>query len=65
MAQQDLKMLAKYNQYLFSIEKKVKLKKDNMVFETTIKGVSSQGKLITADVIEREFDFDEVEWVRE
>ncbi|HEV8079844.1 MAG TPA: biotin--[acetyl-CoA-carboxylase] ligase [Chitinophagaceae bacterium] len=59
------KMLIEYNQYLFSIDKKVKLKKDNVVFETTIKGVSPQGKLITADVIEREFDFDEVEWVRD
>ncbi len=58
------KVLAEYNQYLFSIEKKVKLKKHNVVFETTIKGVSPQGKLITADVIEREFDFDEVEWIR-
>ncbi|MBA3674612.1 MAG: biotin--[acetyl-CoA-carboxylase] ligase [Chitinophagaceae bacterium] len=59
------KALAEYNQYLFSLDKKVKLKKDNMVFETTIKGVSLQGKLITADVIEREFDFDGVEWIRD
>jgi len=58
------KMLIEYNQILFGLDKKVKLKKDNAVFETTIKGVSPQGKLNTADVIEREFDFDEVEWVR-
>lgn len=58
------KMLEEYNQYLFGLRKTVKLKKDNAVFETTIKGVSPQGKLITADTIEREFGFDEVEWLK-
>ncbi|MDB5221976.1 MAG: biotin/acetyl-CoA-carboxylase ligase [Chitinophagaceae bacterium] len=57
------KMLGEYNQYLFGLNKKVKLKKGNTVFATTIEGVSSQGKLITIDAIEREFDFDEVEWI--
>ena len=59
------KMLTEYNQYLFGLDKKIKLKKDNIVFETTVKGVSPQGKLITTDTIEREFDFDEVVWLRE
>ena len=57
-------LLAEYNQHLFEKNKEVKLKKDNAVFETRIKGVSAQGKLITSDTMEREFDFDEVEWVR-
>ncbi len=56
------KMLIEYNQILFGLDKKVKLKKDNIIFETTVKGVSPHGKLITADVLERTFDFDEVEW---
>jgi hypothetical protein len=34
-----------------------------MVFETTIKGVSSQGRLITKDAVDREFTFGEVEWI--
>lgn len=58
------RLLIEYNQYLFMLNEKVKLKKDSVVFETTIKGVSSQGQLITADTMEREFNFDEVEWVR-
>ncbi len=58
------KMLIEYNQYLFGLNKEVKLKKDNVVFETTLKGVSPQGKLITIDTTEREFDFDEIEWKR-
>ena len=57
-------MLVEYNQHLFGLDKKVKLKTGNAVFETIIRGVSRQGKLITADTIEREFDFDEIEWVR-
>ena len=40
----------------------VKLKKDNIVFETQIKKISSTGELITKDVVERRFRFDEVEW---
>lgn len=58
------KMLFEYNEHLFRKDKKAKLKKDNAIFETTIKGVSAEGKLLTADTMEREFDFDEVEWVR-
>jgi BirA family biotin operon repressor/biotin-[acetyl-CoA-carboxylase] ligase len=58
------KMLIEYNQILFGLGKKVKLKKDNVVFETTIKGVSPQGKLITDSSMEKQFDFDEVEWLR-
>jgi BirA family biotin operon repressor/biotin-[acetyl-CoA-carboxylase] ligase len=58
------KMLTEYNQLLFGLGKKVKLKKDNIVFETNVKGVSKNGKLITVDTTEREFDFDEVNWLR-
>jgi BirA family biotin operon repressor/biotin-[acetyl-CoA-carboxylase] ligase len=56
------KMMITYNENLFCRGKKVKLKKVNIVFETTIKSVSDQGQLITFDSIERRFDFDEVEW---
>jgi BirA family biotin operon repressor/biotin-[acetyl-CoA-carboxylase] ligase len=59
------RMLTEYNQSLFGLDQKVKLKRDTTVFETTVKGVSPQGKLITADTIEREFDFNEVSWLRE
>ncbi len=53
-------MLAEYNEFLFSRNKTVKLKKGNMVFETVIKKVLATGELITKDVIERSFRFDEV-----
>lgn len=54
-----------YNENLFGLENKVKLKKNNVVFETVVKSVSPQGQLITFDVIERKFDVNEVNWVRE
>ncbi|HUS01075.1 MAG TPA: biotin--[acetyl-CoA-carboxylase] ligase [Chitinophagaceae bacterium] len=57
------KMLVEYKQKLFGLDRSVKLKRDNVVFETIIKGVSPRGKLITVDTNEREFDFDEVEWI--
>ena len=55
-------VLQQYNQHLFRRNESVKLKKGNVAFETTIKSVSSLGDLITQDVIERKFHFDEVEW---
>jgi BirA family biotin operon repressor/biotin-[acetyl-CoA-carboxylase] ligase len=58
------KMLAEYNSCLFMLNEKVKLKKGTVIFETILKGVSPQGKLITNDEMEREFDFDEVIWVK-
>jgi BirA family transcriptional regulator, biotin operon repressor / biotin---[acetyl-CoA-carboxylase] ligase len=56
------KMLEEYNQHLFARNKNMKLKKENIVFETKILGVSSSGQLITKDALERKFDFDEVEF---
>jgi len=56
------KILEEYNRYLFARNKMVKLKKENIVFETKIIGVTPLGKLITKDAFERKFDFDEVEF---
>ena len=55
-------ILAEYNQHLYKLNEPVRLKKGNRVFETTIRGVSLQGRLLT-DAIEKHFDFGEVEWV--
>jgi len=52
-----------YQQHLYKINEKIKLKKENAVFETIIKGVNLHGQLITRDVMERIFNFGEVEWV--
>ena len=55
-------LLKEYNSRLYGLNKKVLLKKEGVVFETMIKGVSQHGQLITVDSIERRFNFGEVEW---
>ena len=57
------KMLVEYNENLFCRNKTVKLKKGNIVFETEIERVSASGDLITRDVMQRSFGFDEVQWM--
>jgi BirA family transcriptional regulator, biotin operon repressor / biotin---[acetyl-CoA-carboxylase] ligase len=49
--------------HLYKKDEKVKLKKGTRVFETTIKGVSETGQLITQHSIEESFEFGEVEWI--
>jgi BirA family transcriptional regulator, biotin operon repressor / biotin---[acetyl-CoA-carboxylase] ligase len=56
-------LLKEYNKRLYCLDKRVKLKKGALTFETTIKKVTEHGQLITQDVFERSFDFGEVEWV--
>lgn len=53
----------KYQTHLYKKEEKVKMKKNNRVFETTIKGVSETGQLITQHSIEERFEFGEIEWI--
>ena len=57
------KTLQQYNQLLYKINELVTLRKSGIKFDTVIKEVSVQGKLVTVDAFEREFDFGEVEWV--
>jgi BirA family biotin operon repressor/biotin-[acetyl-CoA-carboxylase] ligase len=56
------KMLADYNEKLFGRDLEVRLKRQNIIFQTKITGVSSSGQLITKDAFERQFNFDEVEF---
>jgi len=52
-----------YQDHCYKKDEKVKLKKDSRIFETTIKGVSESGELITEHSIEERFEFGEVEWI--
>ncbi|MBI5859051.1 MAG: biotin--[acetyl-CoA-carboxylase] ligase [Sphingobacteriales bacterium] len=55
-----------YSKYISRLYKKgsiARLKKDNRIFEATIKTVSSSGQLVVQHSIEEEFDFGEVEWL--
>ena len=53
-----------YNEVLYKRGEKVRLRKDNIVFETTITGVTDNGQLLTTDSVERYFAFGEVQWVK-
>jgi len=57
------KQLADYNERLFGRGREARLKKGNVIFSTTIDCVAPSGELVTRDVIERKFVFDEVKWV--
>lgn len=57
------KILQRYNQCLYKLNKHVRLKKKDIEFETIIKGVTENGQLYTTDLIDNYFDFGEVEWI--
>ena len=56
-------LLEEYNDHLYKRGQSVRLKKDNAVFTTEVKGVRVSGELVTQDTLERQFSFGEVEWV--
>lgn len=56
-------IMQQYQQVLYKMHQPVTLKKGTIIFETIISGVSDIGRLLTKDVIEREFDFGEVEFI--
>ncbi len=57
------RIIVEYNKNLYKRGQLVKLRRENMVFETKIEEVNEFGQLITSDNIERQFEFGEVEWV--
>jgi BirA family biotin operon repressor/biotin-[acetyl-CoA-carboxylase] ligase len=56
-------LLESYNTVLYRRGEEVRLRKDNAVFTTRVVRVSPQGQLLTRDVLDRQFDFGEVEWI--
>lgn len=56
-------ILNEYNEILYKKNEKARLKMQNVIFETTITGVSPLGQLQTFDSLEHSFNFDEIEWV--
>ncbi len=52
-----------FESVLYKRGETVRLKKDNRVFETMVKGVSTQGELITRDALLHHFAVGSVEWL--
>jgi len=57
------KTLQQYNEHLFKKDCRVQLKKDSVLFDTTIQSVNEAGQLLTTDLIDNHFDFGAIEWV--
>lgn len=57
-------ILNNYNSHLYKRGEKVRFKKGPVVFESRVKEVNHLGKLVTEDSIEREFVFNEIEWLK-
>ncbi len=57
------KLLKEYNDRLFKKNERARLKKENIVFETRITEVMTNGQLHTKDTIDRYFNFGEIEWI--
>jgi BirA family biotin operon repressor/biotin-[acetyl-CoA-carboxylase] ligase len=56
-------ILSRYNEQLYKREQKVKLKKENRIFEALIKSVLPTGELVIEHSIEEKIEFGQVEWV--
>jgi len=56
-------IIADYNSVLFRKGQLVKLRNNNVVFETTITGVDRAGRLLVKDSLDRSFEFGEIAWV--
>jgi BirA family biotin operon repressor/biotin-[acetyl-CoA-carboxylase] ligase len=56
-------LLKIYNQYLYRINRKTKLRKGSRVFEALIKGVTPSGELVANHGIDETFAFGQVEWL--
>jgi len=55
--------LENYNRNLFKKDQQVFLVEKGKRIQTTVRAVSEDGRLLTSDAVERQFDFGEVEWV--
>jgi BirA family transcriptional regulator, biotin operon repressor / biotin---[acetyl-CoA-carboxylase] ligase len=55
--------LERYNNQLYKKEEEVLLLENGIQIQTRIKAVSEDGKLLTSDKEERQFDFGQVEWM--
>jgi len=55
--------ISAYNRHLYLKGMTARLKKGNIVFETTITGVNEYGQLLTSDAVDQVFNFGEVEWL--
>jgi len=52
-----------YNRHLYGVNRKMKLMRNDAVFETVVRSVNAEGKLVTGEDETEIFDFGDVKWV--
>ena len=52
-----------YKSHLYKVDERVKLKKDNRVFEAVFTDVNNKGQMIVQHAMEEKFSVGEVEWI--
>lgn len=63
LKQEPQTIVQAYQQHLYKRNETVWLKKENRVFQTTVKGVAENGLLITYHTVEEKFGVGEIEWL--
>jgi BirA family biotin operon repressor/biotin-[acetyl-CoA-carboxylase] ligase len=56
-------ILEEYKSHLYKLKEKIKLKKDNRVFDAEFKDVNNNGQMVVQHAAEEKFDVGEVEWI--
>jgi BirA family transcriptional regulator, biotin operon repressor / biotin---[acetyl-CoA-carboxylase] ligase len=56
-------IIEQYKSHLYKLNEKVKLKKDNRVFEAEFEDVSNTGQMVVQHALQEKFDVGEVEWI--
>jgi BirA family biotin operon repressor/biotin-[acetyl-CoA-carboxylase] ligase len=56
-------IIKQYKTHLYKLKERVKLKKNNRVFEATFTDVTLNGQMVVRHAIEEKFDVGEVQWV--
>jgi BirA family biotin operon repressor/biotin-[acetyl-CoA-carboxylase] ligase len=56
-------IIEQYKKHLYKINERVKLKKDNRVFEAEFRDVNNKGQMIVQHAMEEKFNVGDVEWL--
>ena len=62
-ADKQATIIEDYNNVLYKRNETVKLRHKNILFDTVIKGVNIQGRLVTNQFVEKEYSSGEIQWV--
>jgi BirA family transcriptional regulator, biotin operon repressor / biotin---[acetyl-CoA-carboxylase] ligase len=63
LASNPSSIIEQYKSHLYKLREKVKLKKDNRVFEAEFEDVSNTGQMVVQHALQEKFDVGEVEWI--